>query len=65
MKHDMAWPRNVAEIRISELFDAAKTGGPQKVADDDGTFDVTFTPKRKPLSELFSEPGPISDDVDQ
>lgn len=64
MKHDMAWPRDVAETRISELFDAARTGGPQKVTDNDGTFCVTFTPKRRPLTELFSAPGPISDDAD-
>ena len=65
MKDDMAWPRDVAVTRVSELLDAAKTGGPQKVTDEDGTFAVIFTPKRKPLSELFSEPGPISDNLDQ
>ncbi|MFC5755691.1 hypothetical protein [Rhizobium sp. GCM10022189] len=62
MKHETAWLRNEAEARVRELFDAAKSTGPQEVRDTDGTFSITFIPVKGTLEELFSKPGPIPDD---
>jgi hypothetical protein len=62
MPHDTQWPRPEAERRIGELLDAAKRAGVQKVVDQDGTFEVLFVPAKRSLEELFSAPGPISDD---
>ena len=62
MPHDTQWPRPEAERRIGELLDAAKRGSVQKVVDYDGTYEVTFVPAKQSLEELFSVPGPISDD---
>lgn len=62
MSHDTEWQRPEAERRIAELLNAAKTRGVQKVVDLDGTFEVVFVPLKQSLEELFSTPGPISDD---
>ena len=62
MSHDPEWPRPEAERRIADLLDAAKTRGVQKVIDRDGTFEVIFVPPKQSLEELFSNPGPISEE---
>ncbi|MGV2124012.1 hypothetical protein ACQZ4R_13095 [Agrobacterium vitis] len=64
MTHDSNWQRHEAEARIQEVLEAAKTLGTQTVIDTDGRFDVTFTPAKKTLEELFSRPGPLPDDDD-
>lgn len=65
MTHGTNWQRSDARTNIDELLDAAKFRGVQKVLDLDGTFEVTFVPKKQSLEKLFSEPGPISsDDID-
>lgn len=56
------WQRDEAEARIKELLDAAIREGTQKIIDADGIFKVTFEKRKGSLEELFSKPGPISDD---
>ena len=56
------WQRDEAEDRIREVLDAAMRDGTQQVLDADGTFRITFEKRRGTLEELFSKPGPISDD---
>jgi hypothetical protein len=59
------WQRNDVRTQIDELLEAAKSHGTQILLDADGTFEITFVPKKQSLKELFSKPGPISnDDVD-
>jgi hypothetical protein len=62
MTHETTWLRNDAEARVRELFDTAKSAGPQEVRDTDGTFSLTFIPMKGTLEDLFSKPGPIHDD---
>jgi hypothetical protein len=64
MTRDMEWQRREAEARIHEVLDAAKARGAQRILDTDGSYDVTFVPKKQSLEELFSRPGPLPDDDD-
>lgn len=56
------WQRDVAEARIREVLDAAKSVGPQTVVDRDGSFEITFTQPTAGFEELFSKPGPLQDE---
>lgn len=60
--HDNKWLMAQAENLIREVFDAARTRGPQVVDDQDGDFEIVFRPRKKSLAELFAKPGPIVDD---
>lgn len=60
--HDSRWLRTQAENLIREVFDAARTKGPQVVDDHDGDFEIVFRPKKKTLEQLFSKLGPVIDD---
>lgn len=64
MTLDKEWQRREAEARIREVLDAAKVRGAQRILDTDGSYDVTFVPKKRSLEELFSRPGPLPDDDD-
>lgn len=59
--HCNSWLRTRAEDRIRDVFEAAKSNGPQSVADEDGHFEIVFHPKRRSLEELFAEDGPIKE----
>ncbi|WDZ79051.1 hypothetical protein PWG15_26560 (plasmid) [Ensifer adhaerens] len=56
------WTRAEAEARISEVFNAAKTRGPQRISEVGGTFELTFVRARtKKLSQLLLQDGPLED----
>jgi len=56
------WQRDEAEGRIRKVLDAAKTDGPQQVVDSHGVFSIVFEKRKLTLEELFSKPGPLSED---
>jgi hypothetical protein len=58
----IAWQREEAEKRIGELLDAAMNYGPQQIEDAHGVFKIVFEKRKATLEELFSEPGPLSED---
>lgn len=62
MADGIEWQRSDAQSRIAEILDAAKVSGTQKIVDVDGSFNVTFVPRKQSLEKLFSKPGPIEDD---
>lgn len=62
MAASTSWSRLEAEAQIKRVLDAAKSSGQQLIADDDGTFEITYRPTRQSLSDLLSKPGPIIDD---
>lgn len=62
MAHGIKWRRVDMETRAGEVLDAARREGPQSIADTDGTFEIVFVPRKQTLDQLFSKPGPISDE---
>lgn len=62
MAYGSSWQRDVAEARIREVLDAAKSDGPQTVVDRDGSFEIIFSQPKIGLEELFSKPGPLQDE---
>jgi hypothetical protein len=53
--HDSRWLRAQAENLIREVFDAARTKGPQVVDDHDGDFEIVFRPKKKDAGAALFE----------
>lgn len=62
MAQGRTWQRDECESRIREVLDAAKALGPQTIADRDGTFEIVFSQPKAGLEELFSKPGPLTDE---
>lgn len=53
------WERKDAELRISEVFEAARNDSPQSVRDENGLFEIIFKPRLKgPVGTLLSRGGP-------
>ncbi len=64
MTHGNEWLPADLETRAKDVLDAARRSSPQVVADVDGRFEIVFVPRKQPLEQLLSPPGPIPEDDD-
>ncbi|MBB3914590.1 hypothetical protein [Rhizobium fabae] len=62
-EHQNEWTRVEAEKGISQVLDAAKELGVQRVSDGDGTFEVRFVSSRRKIraQDYLARGGPIDE----